>query len=123
MSYALVQDVAASWHDYQRLHTAALEPVPPGLILHAAGPTDEGFRIIEIWQSQAAWESFHAERLRPAVAELADPIRPRPRFRDLHAHHLVLGNANAVPPRQRGRATGESARPQRTTRTKRKEQP
>lgn len=91
MSYALVQDIPASWHDYQRLDAPTLEPVPAGLILHAAGPTDEGFRIIEIWQSQAAWESFNAERLAAAVAELAGPTRPR--FRDLQAHHVVLGDA------------------------------
>jgi hypothetical protein len=103
MSYALVHDVAASWHDYQRLDAATVEPVPPGLILHVAGPTDEGFRIIEIWQSQAAWERFDAQRLAPAVAELAGPTRPRLRFRDLQAHHLVLGDAIAVSPRQRKR--------------------
>jgi hypothetical protein len=96
MSYALVKDIAASWHDYQRFDAAIVEPVPPGLILHAAGPTDEGFRIIEIWESQAAWESFDARRLVPTVAELAGPTRPRPRFRDLQAHHLVLGDAIAV---------------------------
>jgi len=38
---------------------------------------------------------------RPAVAELAGPKRPRPRFRDLQAHQLVLGDAIAVSPRQR----------------------
>jgi hypothetical protein len=102
MSYAVVHDIAASWHDYQRLDAATVEPVPPGLILHVAGPTDEGFRIIEIWQSQAAWERFDAQRL-AAVAELAGPTRPRLRFRDLQAHHLVLGDAIAGSPRQRKR--------------------
>lgn len=122
MSYALVQDIAASWHDYQRLDAATVEPVPPGLILHAAGPTDEGFRIIEVWQSQAAWESFHAEQLAPTVAELAGSTRPRPRFRDLQAHHLVLGDAIALPPRQRRRVTWESVRPQAHGPDRRKEQ-
>jgi hypothetical protein len=121
MSYALVQDIAASWQDYQRLDAATVKPVPPGLILHAAGPTDEGFRIIEIWQSQAAWESFNAERLGPAVSELAGLSRLRPRFRDLQAHHLVLGDAIGASLRLRRGVAWEGARPQAPGPDRRKE--
>jgi hypothetical protein len=97
MSYALVQDVAASWHDYQRISATAFEPVPAGLILHIAGPTDDGFRIIEVWESETAWKRFRAERLVPAITGFDGPARPQPRFRDLRARHLVLGSALAMP--------------------------
>jgi hypothetical protein len=56
--FAVVDDVAASWERYAHF-AARLEGVPPeGLILHAAGRTDEGFRIVEIWESEEAWRSF-----------------------------------------------------------------
>jgi hypothetical protein len=99
MSYAFVQDIAASWHDYERVSAPALEPVPDGLILHVAGPTDEGFRIIAVWESEWAWERFRAERLVPAIACLGGPARPEPTFRELRAAHVVVGEeANAIAP-------------------------
>ena len=91
MSYAFVQDIAASWHDYQQIAAALVEPAPTGLILHVAGPTDEGFRIIAIWESEPAWQRFRVERLAPAIAFLGGPARPEPTFRGLRPVHLVVG--------------------------------
>ena len=48
MAYAFVQDVASSWDQYERVTARLVEPAPSGLILHVAGPTDEGFRIIDV---------------------------------------------------------------------------
>jgi hypothetical protein len=91
MAYAFVQDVASSWEQYRRFAAALVEPAPAGLILHVAGPTDEGFRIIDIWESEDAWQQFRGERLAPAIAALGGPSRPEPRFRELHPSHVVLG--------------------------------
>ena len=63
MPYAFVNDVAASWEHYESFAKALAGPVPEGLVLHAAGPTDEGFRIIAVWESEDAWERFRADRL------------------------------------------------------------
>ena len=87
MPYAFVQDVAASWEQYTRYADALSEP-PPGLIVHAAGPTDEGFRIIDIWESEEAWEQFRAERL---PVQAADPALPPPHFRALRPAHVIYG--------------------------------
>jgi hypothetical protein len=83
--YAFVEDIAASWEHYQRF-AAALEGIEPeGLILHAAGPTDEGFRIIGIWESEEAWQRFREDRLDPR-AEAVGQIPPT--FRALRATHV-----------------------------------
>lgn len=84
MSYVVVGDVAASWEQYARFAAALGEAVPPGLILHAAGPTDEGFRIVGVWQSEQAWLSF-AERLDAGSWE------PPHFLRALLPHHVVFG--------------------------------
>lgn len=56
--FAVVEDVAASWERYERF-AARLAGMPPeGLILHAAGRTDEGFRIVAVWESEEAWRNF-----------------------------------------------------------------
>ena len=89
MPSAFVQDIAASWQHYQETTAALVEPVPPGLILHLAGPTDEGVRIIALWESEQAWRDFQAGRLAPAIAALGGPAPRQPTFRDLHPTQIV----------------------------------
>ena len=89
MPYVFVQDVAATWEQYERVTAPTVDPAPAGLILHVAGPTGEGFRVIDIWEDREAWERFNAERIAPAVAALGGPARPEPTFRDFEAAHVV----------------------------------
>jgi hypothetical protein len=91
VAYAFVQDIASSWEQYEQVTAQLIEPAPEGLILHVAGPTDEGFRIIGIWESEQAWRRFQTERVQPAVAALGGPNRPEPTFRDVEAAHVVFG--------------------------------
>lgn len=96
MAYACVQDIASSWEQYERVAARLTEPAPDGLILHLAGPTDEGFRIIDVWENQHAFRRFQSERLQPAVAALGGPARPEPTFRELHTMHLVIGSLEST---------------------------
>jgi hypothetical protein len=86
MSYVVVEDVAASWEQYQRFADALAGPAPAGLVVHTAGPTDEGFRIVAVWESEQAWRRF-AKQVRPAEASPA----PLEVFRALHPAHVVYG--------------------------------
>ena len=83
MSYVVVEDVAASWEQYARIADALSGSAPPGLILHAAGPTDEGFRIVGVWESEIAWRDFAAELDTHADDELVHV------FRALRAQHVI----------------------------------
>ena len=84
--YAIVEDVAASWECYEP-YAAALEGrAPEGLILHAAGRTEEGFRIIELWETEDAWLGF-AKRL---GSDAGLPSRHQV-FRALRPEHVVYG--------------------------------
>ena len=88
MSYAFVEDIAASWEHYEPFAVALGGPAPDGLLLHAAGPTEEGFRIIGIWESEEAWERFRAGRLGPEAEGVA---HVPPIFRALRLEHIVHG--------------------------------
>jgi len=90
--YAFVQDVPASWEQYPRLVAAVEEPPPAGLIVHVAGPTDEGFRVIAVWESEAAWKQFRTGR-EQGKPEVDVPVRAAPSFRGLHSMHAVVGAA------------------------------
>ena len=69
MAHAHVTDVPQSWESYERVSAAlGTEPVD-GLIVHAAGRTDEGFRIIEVWETKEAWQRFRAGLLQDVLGE------------------------------------------------------
>ena len=91
MSYAFVQDVPATWGTYRELAENLGEAAPEGLVIHVAGPTDEGFRMIGIWDSREAWDGFRAERLHSIFDSLASGSRVQLTFRELHVVHLLLG--------------------------------
>jgi hypothetical protein len=124
MPYAFVQDIAASWEQYQRFAAALEGPAPHGLILHAAGPTDEGFRIIGVWEDEDAWLRFRDERLNPgaeAVAHIA------PTFRGLRLAHIVgpegRPHAGIVQNRPASKESSSSCRPRSPTRSGRGDPP
>lgn len=97
-AFAVVHDVAASWQDYhlirQHLVPQTIRGISlPGLILHAAGPTQDGFRTIDVWDCEAAWVAYRA-RLAHAFDDLAVP----PVVRELHIGHLISAPAQPVTP-------------------------
>jgi hypothetical protein len=105
MAYAYVQDVASSWQQYERVAAALVDPPPAGLIVHVAGRTDEGVRIIDVWEDEEAWERFRKECLAPAIAALGGPARPEPTFRDVRPQHVVV--SHRVASQSRGTETEE----------------
>ncbi|MEU3607309.1 hypothetical protein AB0E83_17985 [Streptomyces sp. NPDC035033] len=58
----------------------------PGLISHAAGPVDGGFRVTEVWESAEALEK-HAETFGPILADLGH-ADARPSI--IPAHNVVV---------------------------------
>ena len=86
VSYVVVEDVAASWEQYRRIADALSGSAPDGLILHAAGPTDEGFRIVGVWESEDAWRSF-ATQLN-AGSDSPELVHA---FRALRPKHVIYG--------------------------------
>ena len=59
---------------YQTLHShMQVDQNPPeGLIFHSAGPVAGGWRVIDFWQSRAAFQQFMESRMGPASQELGD---------------------------------------------------
>lgn len=91
MSYVVVEDVAASWEQYAHVASSLAGPAPAGLIVHAAGPTDEGFRIVALWESEGAWRRW-AER----VCSAQEAPAPPQVVRVLRPEHVVYGEGEAV---------------------------
>ncbi|WP_405651652.1 hypothetical protein [Streptomyces sp. RK9] len=49
--------------------TSVADIPAPGLIAHAAGPVDGGWRVVDVWESEEAFESF-GKILQPILADL-----------------------------------------------------
>jgi hypothetical protein len=94
MPVAVVQEWAEGGNDttsYDALHAkiTAAETMPDGFLVHAAGATEHGgFRIFEVWESEAHFERFVQERLMPALAELGGGGDP-PTVRTYELHGFV----------------------------------
>ena len=80
MPFIVVHDIAASWTEYEACPLGLAAGSVLGRLLHAAGPTDEGFRTIDIWTSDTAYERHRSVTSNPWPAGLAVP----PVVRALH---------------------------------------
>jgi hypothetical protein len=63
------------------------DQLPDECIAHIAGPVEQGWRVITVWESREAFDRFREERLVPAIRELAGsepPPAPTPEINDVH---------------------------------------
>lgn len=51
---------------------------PQGELLHVAGPMTGGWSVVEVWESQDAFDRFVQEKLAPAMQE-AGVLPPQPK--------------------------------------------
>lgn len=64
MPYGVLQEMPGVSEAEYRLVEQHLGPDrPPGLLAHVAGPTDSGWRIINVWEDEASFRRFQSERL------------------------------------------------------------
>jgi hypothetical protein len=56
---------------------AAGDGPPPGGLHHIAGPTDNGWYVIELWESQEHFQRFLDQRLSAALQRAGITARPR----------------------------------------------
>jgi hypothetical protein len=52
-----------------------------GFIAHGAGPSPDGWRVFEIWESQQAATEFFAKHIRP---NLPPGVTPKRTYLELH---------------------------------------
>lgn len=65
------------WHE---------KDLPDGFISHYAAPTDDGWFVFDLWESQEEFEHFAATRLGAALAAATGGPVPaiEPRFLEIH---------------------------------------
>jgi quinol monooxygenase YgiN len=48
-----------------------------GLLYHVAAPTADGFRVVEVWESEASMEKFFQASLRQALQKANINVQPQ----------------------------------------------
>ena len=74
-----------------RLTLARLElcgKLPSGGVYHVAGPTDDGFRVVDVWESQEDFDRFFEEKLHAALE--AEGM-PAPNVSTWPVHNTMTG--------------------------------
>jgi hypothetical protein len=92
MAVRVTQEFEATTDEYDQV-TEKLDPDnnrPDGMIIHTAATAGDGkMRVVDVWESQGAFESFAQERLGPAVTEVVGEDNPPPDIQIEELHNVV----------------------------------
>ncbi|MDQ6804772.1 MAG: hypothetical protein M3065_07350 [Actinomycetota bacterium] len=71
MAYGVVHHFAGGTQEQYEASVAAVHPsdgsLPPGQVLHLAGPSGDGWLIVAIHDSKQSWEQFRDGMLMPRM--------------------------------------------------------
>ena len=62
---------------------------PQGLIFHSSGPIDEGWGVIDFWESREAFDAFFGGRVQAAVAAAGVDMPGTPDVKEFPVHEIV----------------------------------
>jgi quinol monooxygenase YgiN len=74
--------VTQAQYDQARKEVAPDNKPPQGMLYHVAAPMGNGWRVVEVWESQAAADKFFEEKLGKALQNAK--ITTRPSFGTVH---------------------------------------
>jgi hypothetical protein len=66
------------------------DQLPEGCHLHIAGPVEQGWRVITVWESREVFDRFREEKLVPAIRELAGDGPPDVQPQVDPVHKLIM---------------------------------
>jgi hypothetical protein len=63
--------------------------LPEGCQLHIAGPMENGWRVITVWDSDEQFQQFRNEKLIPAISEIGSQERIAPSIETSPVYRLI----------------------------------
>ena len=89
MAWGFIGELPISRDQYDALN-AEIPDDPEGLILHTAAEHGDGMRIIDVWESEAAYRRFEEGTLMPAMgrAGLEAPTEEPPPLDSYELHNM-----------------------------------
>jgi hypothetical protein len=91
MAVAVIMDFEGATLDQydQVLEKMGLEPgapLPPGGVFHWVTETDDGFRVVDVWETREQFEAFADAQIGPYSEEVGIPAPPKLHFHEVHNH-------------------------------------
>ncbi|MEU0249237.1 hypothetical protein ABZ192_33925 [Streptomyces sp. NPDC006235] len=83
--------VTPEQYDAMKAEVRWEEQVPDGLVLHVAWFEAGDLHVTDVWNAEADFRRFFAERLAPAVPKVGLPGEPEVRFAPVHRRFVAPG--------------------------------
>jgi hypothetical protein len=81
MAIAIVHNYPGGTKDQYEATVEAVHPpggLPDGQSHHFSGPSENGWLVVAVWDSQDSLDTFMGEKLMPALGDLGDAGFPTP---------------------------------------------
>jgi hypothetical protein len=94
MAVVIVNEMeGGSQEMYDQVNPKVMEGgrLPEGCQLHIAGPIENGWRVITVWDSEDQFQQFRDETLIPALREADEGDRIAPNISADPVHKLITG--------------------------------
>ena len=91
--YSISYEIEAPKEAYDALHaaiTAETDESGEGLLVHIARLTDQGFEIIEVWESKEHFDAFMQNTLPRAMAKLPATGGPFPELNEFELRGFLV---------------------------------
>jgi hypothetical protein len=92
MAVVIVNEMEGGSQDlYDQVNPRVMEGgnLPDGCQLHIAGPYENGWRVITVWDSEERFQQFRDEKLIPAIQEAGAQDRIAPSITANPVHNLI----------------------------------
>ena len=92
MAVVIVNEIEGGSQElYDKVNPKIMEggSLPDGCQLHIAGPIENGWRVITVWESEERFQQFRDEKLIPALREADEGDRIAPRISAEPVHKLI----------------------------------
>ena len=64
-------------------------PGAPGGLFHWVTKTDDGIRVVDVWQDRETFERFAEERIGPSMAQAGVELQPEITFFEVHSYNTA----------------------------------
>jgi hypothetical protein len=92
MAVVIVNEIEGGNQEmYDQVNPKVMEggSLPEGCELHIAGPIENGWRVITVWDSEDQFQQFRDEKLIPALQEAGEGQRVAPHITTQPVYKLI----------------------------------
>ena len=92
MAVVIVNQIEGGTQDFYEQVNPKVMPggkLPDGCQLHIAGPTENGWRVITVWESDEAFQQFRDDKLIPALRDAGGEERIAPNISSDPVYRLL----------------------------------